>query len=388
MGELESLLLVLIVLYIIECLVWVRRGLVGFINPWFPAPGTGRAWHPGTTLGNTHGAICFANPLPPFGAIFLGQQWPLSLSPEGALAFNSACLNPTWRPRQTGQFIPFDAMQAIVRDGRKIVVNGSAFVEASSPGTARAIVRLLQELKQIPAPKRGDAIRSSLEATFDLGAAKDRLVLFKRASLTVRLAAISLFVFLFLIAPTVISRYGLNTWVWPLVAILLAHTVTIAFLFRRAYHQLFPKGDDERFTPFLTMLLAPTSALRATDVLSKPLFEPFHALTVARLFLSDIAFRDFARHALRDLQNPMLPACPNADDAAVQTEEWFRGAARQSAETFVSAAGLKLDDLLEPAAPAESAMRAYCARCDAQFLTVNASCADCGGRPVQPWGNK
>jgi hypothetical protein len=386
MGELESLLLVLIVLYVIECLVWVRRGLVGFINPWFPAPGTGRAWHPGTTLGNAHGAICLANPLPPFGAVFLGQQWPISLSAEGALAFNSACLNPTWRPRQTGQFIPFDAMQTVARDGRKVLVNGSIFVQASSPGTARAMVKLLQDLRQIPAVKRSDAIRSALEASFDLDDARERLALFRRTSRIVRLGAISLFAFLYLIAPAVIAGYGLSTWVWPIVIILLAHTITIAFLFRRAYHQLFPKGDDERFTPFLTMLLAPTSAIRAADVLSKPLFEPFHALMVARLLLPDLAFRNFARQALRDLRNPMLPGCPNTDATAVQTDKWFREATRQIAENFVAAAGLKVDDLLEPAAPAESAMRAYCARCDAQFLTLDALCVDCGGRPVQPWG--
>ena len=60
MGELESLLLVLALIYLSECLVWVRRGALAF--------GTWRGkhfgiLHPGAILANQRGGLLLANPL-------------------------------------------------------------------------------------------------------------------------------------------------------------------------------------------------------------------------------------------------------------------------------------------------------------------------------------
>ncbi len=385
MGELESLLLVLTVLYLAECVVWVRRGLVAFVNPWFPAAKRWRVWHPGTTVGNPQGAPHLANPLPPLGSVIIGQQFPISLSPQAALAHTGACLNPTWRPRQTERLVDFDDMQSLARDGRKVLINDALFVKASSPFTARRIVNALREIKALPSSKRADAIGGLLRASFDIAAGRERLRSFQGLNLPIRFAGNSLFVILYLIAPAVVWRFGLSQWIWLLVAGILAHTVTIALLFRRAHGLLYPGSAEERFAPFLTMLLAPSSAIRAVDVLSKPLLEEIHALAAAHVLLQPAAFREFARHVLLDLRHPILPACPATAEMAVRTEHWFREATREAAEQFVKDSGLDLEVLLAPAAPAEQASTAYCARCGAQFINTSAFCADCGDRPVQQW---
>ena len=87
MGDLESLLLVLVALYLAECLVWLRRGTVGFVNVWGLRRTRWFLRHPGGTLANQRGAVTFANPLPPLGTIFFGQPAPLSLSAEAAFAY-------------------------------------------------------------------------------------------------------------------------------------------------------------------------------------------------------------------------------------------------------------------------------------------------------------
>ena len=84
MSEVQLLFLVLALLYGWECAVWLRRGTVAF-GTWL-----GRAWwirHPGTLAGNQRGGFILAAPLPPLGCLLTATQFPLSLSPEGALVW-------------------------------------------------------------------------------------------------------------------------------------------------------------------------------------------------------------------------------------------------------------------------------------------------------------
>src|SRR5947199_254181 len=67
MGELESLLLVLALIYLSECLVWVRRGALAIRN-WRGR--NSRIVDPGALLGNQRGGFLLANPLPPLGNAF------------------------------------------------------------------------------------------------------------------------------------------------------------------------------------------------------------------------------------------------------------------------------------------------------------------------------
>ena len=55
-----------------------------------------------------------AAPLPPLGTLLTANQFPLSLSPETALAFVSTNVNPDWRPAQSGRALPWDAIGVLM----------------------------------------------------------------------------------------------------------------------------------------------------------------------------------------------------------------------------------------------------------------------------------
>src|SRR6266511_2153028 len=112
MGELESLLLVLALIYLSECLVWVRRGALALGTWWGKSF---RILYPGALLGNQRGGLLLANPLPPLGTLFLSPLVPFSLSPQGALAYSSACLNPAGPPVQTARFFRFAVIREVDR---------------------------------------------------------------------------------------------------------------------------------------------------------------------------------------------------------------------------------------------------------------------------------
>ena len=133
MSEVQLLFVVLAALYGWECACWMRRGVVAF-STWL-----GRDWrllHPGTLAGNQRGGFVFAAPLPPLGTILTTNQFPLSLSPEAALAFVATNVNPGFRPAQSGRFVRFDEMREVTTRGRKVRVNGGLLVAASSAALA------------------------------------------------------------------------------------------------------------------------------------------------------------------------------------------------------------------------------------------------------------
>ena len=91
---------------------------------------------------------------------------------------------------------------------------------------------------------------------------------------------------------------------------------------------------------------------------------------------------------LLDSRYPLFPISPKDDPAAVAAEQWFRDAALNAVEKYVAGAGLRPGDLTAPPKPADPSNRSYCARCGAQFVVTGGTCADCGGRPLNPFAEK
>jgi hypothetical protein len=380
MGDLESLLLVLVAIYLTECAVWVRRGGVAVVSYW---GGRWRVWHPGSVLGNARGALFLSNPFPPFGHVVVGHQSPVSFSPQALLSFTAASINPGWRPSQLARCLRYEEVRSISLEGRNILINDVLFVKAPGGGAARRLAAMVRRLKPLSESDRAAAIRQCIAESFDTEKIRARWREFETRSRTLRLLAIVLFAYLFVLAPALLWHFGFRYAGLGLAAGLLAQTLSLGMLFRRAHRRLFPDGSEERFTPFLTMLLAPPTAIRATDLLGRHLLEDFHPLAVTHVFCPAAKFKTLARHALLDLHFPLLPASPSSDEQAVQTEEWYRRLLMEEVERTVVRAGLEPGDLLQPPSRSEPEHQAYCPRCRAQFLASSATCADCGGRPLR-----
>lgn len=376
MTDLELLYLVLAVLYLWECAWWVRRGAVGF-RTWL-----GKRWHiahPGTVLGNARGGFMLANPLPPFGTLLLGYQLPVSISTKGVLAFVSSSVNPGWRPPQTGNWFPWDEIQDVKVSGKKVLINGQPFFKAASPGLALHLKQHLGVLLKASVPKREELLRRLTSDSLDIKAAENRWKQFEEKSNGLRALTNLLFLYVFLAAPLVVYFFGLeHTWLSLLLGILVC-TCSASILFRRAHKELYPKAEDERFTHFILVLLSPISAIRACDMLSRPLLETFHPLALAKVFCPDAEFRVFAESLLVELRHPGLPLCPSPDAAAVQTEQQPRASLEEEIKRFLQRAGIAANELVRPPTPADESCHAYCPRCQAQFTTTTGVCEDCGG---------
>ena len=378
MGDLESLLLVLAAIYLAECVVWVRRGGVALCRYW------GKNWrlcHPGTVFGNQRGALLLANPLPLLGDVFPCQQFPISLSPQAAYSFTAACVNPLWRPIQPARYIRFADLRAVEVEGKKIFIDGECFLKTPSTSAARYWANVMDRLRKLPAEQRESTIRKIIKESFDEKKIRARLGEYQLKVRRLRLVSMALFVYLFVLAPALLARFGFGNIGWIVLAALLIQMLAAALLFRSAHGSISPRGREERFTPFVTMLLAVPTAIRAHDFLARHLFEQAHPLALARVLCEASVFKTFARQTLLDLRFPILPLSPVDAPERADTEQWFRGMVLEAAENFVSNEGFCCGDLVAPPARSEPANTAFCPRCGAQFTVAEGGCADCGGRP-------
>jgi len=87
-----------------------------------------------------------------------------------------------------------------------------------------------------------------------------------------------------------------------------------------------------------------------------------------------------------DLRSPTLPVCPVAEDVARQTESFHRETLVRLLEANLRECGLDPAELCRPPLPLDESSRAYCPRCEAQFETLAATCADCGGLSLVSFG--
>lgn len=376
MSDLQVLFLVLAALYGWECACWLRRGSVAFTT-WL-----GRAWratHPGALLGNQRGGFVFAAPLPPLGTLLTANQFPLSLSPETALAFVSTNVNPGWRPSQSGRVLALDAVREARADGKRLVVNGEVWLVASSPSYARYVAARLVQIAKLKPAQREQAVREFAAASFDTQAIEKRWQELRGQSRHLRWLGNALFAYVFAVVPAVLWFVGLAlSWLGLLIGLLVLAVAT-AVRFYRAHRALYPDAEDERFTHTLTIALSPANAMRALDALSRPLLEAFHPLAVARVVLPQADFQTLARRILLDLRHPALPSCPGDDPAARAAEAHWRKAVLTAAEEMLQRGGTQSDGLCCPPKPADESCRAYCPRCGAQFTSPEARCEDCGG---------
>jgi hypothetical protein len=295
------------------------------------------------------------------------------------LAAVATNVNPGWRPPQSEKFFRFEEIRDVTVRGKKLLVNDDVLLTTASVSLARHFAGALRRLVKMSSAQRAAAIAELVHATLDAKAAEPRWPELQKLARPVRRLGNALFVYLFVFAPGLIWQLGFKlSWLGLLIG-LFALTMATAVFFHRAHRRLYPQAEDERFTHTLTIALAPMTTMRAHDALSRPLFETFHPLALAKIFLPTNDFHDFARRVLLDLRHPALPVCSNGGPAAHATEGYARTMLRQAAESLLTQSGVEPDELCRPPAPLDESCRAYCPRCGAQFTTASGFCGDCGG---------
>lgn len=374
MSESQTLLLILILLYLTECAIWVKRESVAFVSR---LGGRWRLTVSPSWLGNANGGILFLNPLPPAGRVFLSHLSPISISPSGICAYNLQTLPSEARsPGQTGSFLPFGKVTRATTDGVYLLVNDERFAKCATAGQARTLARLIGEMAKASAGKRERLARNWISRQFALEDAAGRLLEGNAIIKPMRELSLILFLFLFVVTPVLVSSFGLMRLIIPVAAVMVILAVLIGILFYRAHQQLFPEETSERFESLVKMILCPPVSIRAPDVLTRNLLAEYSPIVLASL-LAGSSEQQFVRAFILDLQHPLKHEV--SDESAANTIRWTASEQLNICLEQVKAGHyLNPADLSAPTHREENSV-SYCPRCQCQFVVSAAECPDCPG---------
>jgi hypothetical protein len=364
----QTLLLILILLYLSECLIWVKRQSVAFVS----ASGERyRVAFPRVWLGNANGGVLFRNPLPPAGGLFLSHLSPISISPTGICAFNLQTLPSGARsPNQTGRFLPFSKITHYESDGAYLLVNQEKFAKCATTKQARILAALIGALVKTSPSKREALARKWIAGQFAADDAAAVLRVGEAAIKPVQWMSSILFLFLFVSAPLLVSSFGLERLIIPVASVMVLLAILTGVLFYRTHRKLYPAETTERFENLVKMILCPPAAIRAADVLTRNLLAEYSPVVLAGV-LKGSGEQQFVRAFILDLQHPLKHEV--LDETAEQIINWTT-----SQQLSICLDQVKNHELLAPARREGNSI-SYCPRCGCQFVLSSAECADCPG---------
>lgn len=374
MNDNQILLLVVVVIYLIECFFLVKRDTFAFLNPF------GLRWHmaySSSIIGNYSKGAIFSNPLPPLGITLFCQSLPISISPDGIYSYVSLAPYPCGRVQQHEKYFRLDDIQKISTYDNRIMINGADFVKTLSHRMAKALADLIERVTRGAKSERSVFIKEAMERSIDTEAILLRIQDYYKHARWLRIACNLIFLYLFAVCPIVIFYSGLaKTW-FSLLPLLLLLMALNGLLFFHAHKILFPNESSARIQSLFLILLVPTASIRANDYLSCYLLGGFHPLAVAKALCSQKDFELIARRFILDAQYPIQPVCPADDMEISNTEKWFREAYLLLMEDFIKRTGVDIEVLTFPPKQGCSSAISYCPRCHTQFAIAEGRCFDC-----------
>jgi hypothetical protein len=350
MRELASLLLVVLLVYVFQCLCWAPPRAHAFSLDLTGKPGHRKRGFPWSALNLTG---YWANPLPPLQPLVM-VDWPeFQLSPE-AFTLNRGEAEPLTAAWE---------QLALKPSGGKLLCN-DVKVFQGGPDQVKELSDFLLRVKMAKPKKRGALVEGWLRKVTDAESAKGRVDLFRHKATWLHLLVNAQFFLLFMITPLAFARFGSRA-LWPLVGSVFSTSVMIAWLFWRLHKRFFPGDGDGRFKSVFSTVLSPIYAIRAGDALARDLLAGFHPVVAAGVLCPKKDFEAFAGEQLR------------ANRFSQSGTSWYAERLQLALSRMVTKQGVQGNQLLQAPERQENCV-VYCPRCRAQYTRKRESCSDCG----------
>jgi hypothetical protein len=350
MRELAPLLVVVLLVYLFQCLCWSStRAHVFSLEPG-GASGQKKRGFLWSALNLTG---YWANPLPPLQPLLV-VDWPTFQPEPEILRITPADAEPF--------AIAWEELK-ITRSGSKLSCNETVVLQGGAEQLKRS-QEFLEELKRAKVKERKKLIEAWLHKATDAAAIEDRLTLFCHKSRWLDVAVNLQFFLLFLIVPMAFFRFGSRA-LWAMVGAVLATSIFIAWRSVRLHKYFFPGDGEGRFKSVFSTVLSPIYAIRAEDALARDLLAGFHPVAVAGVMCSQKELEAFAGEQLRI--NKFSP----------RGASWYGDQLESALTRMLEKKGVDAKRLV--AAPErEAGCVVYCPRCHAQYTKAREDCADCG----------
>lgn len=373
MSEVAELSALLALIYLSDCLFWMRSGALALRSLWgvrFAAA------LPSRVAGNARGGFVWLDPLPPLGTLFVCEPWRVALSPDGMCTLPSIEFERGEREAFERIAVAWGDVREVRAVEKELLVDGRVFARCATAAAARVLATVVEHVRVRPREQRAAAIDLALEDSLDACELRELVENFERGVLSLRVLCNAMFLLLALGIPLALYRFGVaRTWPWLLGALLVLHSGTVLCFWRRL------RGAGGSRGQLALTALSPLQAVRSIDLLARPTLARFHPLAASAL-LGKRERRDIARSILID--NLFARGLDeHTGDFGVECERWYRGRLARAMEAHLREAGIEPDEWLAPPEPDDDSKRSYCPRCALQLELLDAPCPECS-TPLQP----
>lgn len=350
MRELASLLVIVLLVYLFQCLCWApTRAHVFSLEPGGESGRKKRGflWSALRLTGY------WANPLPPLQPLLV-VDWPQFQPEPEILRITPTDAEPV--------SLVWEQLK-VTRSGNKLACNGSVVLRSGAEQLKQS-QDFLEKLKRAKVKERRKLIEAWLRKATDAAAIEERLKEFCHKSRWLDIAVNLQFFLLFLIVPMAFFRFGSRA-LWPMAGGVVTTSIFIAWRSVRL-HKLFSPGDGEgRFKSVFSTVLSPIYAIRAEDAVARDLLAGFHPVAVAGVMCSQKELEAFAGEQLR------------INKFSSHGASWYGEQLQLALTRMLEKKGVEVRRLLaEP--EREAGCVVYCPRCRAQYTKAREDCADCG----------
>ncbi|MCB1062501.1 MAG: hypothetical protein KDN20_06230 [Verrucomicrobiae bacterium] len=375
MTDGEAFLLVFVLIYLSDCLVWLSPGAYALVSFWRPRFFVKRA---AVRFDALRKGFAVLNPLPPFGSVFVSEAWPISLSEEGIAPFSRENPNPgsALGPLPGTGYLSWDSIERIEAREHALWINGQRYAWCATRHATTLLARNLESLRQTPAPERSMAIARLVRRRFCERNASRRATLFRRVTAPMRLSASLLFFGVFFLLPFAYWRFHDEPRFFLILLMVWVLMLQIAIEFARLHRRFYPKLATERWQHFLFAVLFPHYTIRSLDLLGKGFLAGSHPLAIAAALSQREELAKLARSLNRDARHPIPLIGENLQNrvAEIFHEVHFAPALEETLARLNHPESER-----SPSPTDEDESIAECPRCGTAYDRPEVPCTDCDG---------
>lgn len=371
MTGLQSLLLALCVLYLLECVLAVRSGAIVFRS----GPGRKSSFsEPGDLIRSAGLGFVFCQPIPAVEAVFVCREPVVVFTPQAMMAVRvgvggQVVESPAW---------PWTDVKRVTVSEKKVIVNGAVVATFDTRRSALQQTQQIIRLAAADANSREAEIHAQLKHSLDSEAIRERLQAFRRSTLPLLVACTAFFLSLVIPFAMLWVNQGISTtWAWAFLGNGVVFATSALILYGRALRALYPAESKGRHQSLWHLVLSPLGIVRLRDLISRDLLYEFHPIAVANVLAESDAYNLLARRYLVRAREAASGTAATVGSAVEEAGTWRAKSWKNELEAYLTKGGCNLSELLQAPPRRDPSSRTYCPLCLTEYTLAEGKCSDC-----------
>jgi hypothetical protein len=364
-------ILVLLALYLIECIVRLRLGDVAV------AP---RAWSKGYNIKvptqlstKAQHAWLFLNPIWDARTVIACDDARILFVTHGIIIREP--VTEEWR------LITFDEFSAATTSRDRVLLGNLTTIECLSVTQARDLCAYINKLQGLSDERRAKAILRRERHSMNIDYIRGDIKRFQSKTRSLRILGGIMFGLMFFVFPLASQLLGFDAGVFLLLSAAFMTSIGGAVI----YHRLLTEFDSEestvqRWMRTIQLALYPVSLTHCIDALSVRRRQCYDAATVCLA----VGGRTQAEGAARAFVTRLPQAELTMGAETANAIEEYRLRRLAALRGLLSEVGSDLDSVMAPPMALSRSCKAYCPLCLAQYVLDEGICPDCRGVRLQP----